>query len=204
MKHYSHIILPAGLIISLLISNIGSFIGDGRRLDKLRGSVLRLHIIANSDTEEDQRLKLTVRDALLARSNELFADASDLSEAESAVQKKLPEIERIAAETLCSQGCSDSVRAEVTDVVFDERTYGDITMPAGEYRALRITIGEAKGHNWWCVMYPPLCIPAACTVVDDKEKEEEFFTDRELDVLRKPAKYRVRFALWDKIKSVFD
>lgn len=202
MKKHSRIILPAALVMAILISNIGSFVGDGRRLDKLRGSVLRLHIIANSDSEEDQRLKLMVRDALLARSDELFEDSSDLSEAELAVRKKLPEIEQIASETLRSQGCNDSVSAEIADVLFDERIYGGITMPAGEYRALRITIGEAEGHNWWCVMYPPLCIPAACGVTDDEETEEEFFTEQELDMLRKPKKYRVRFAIWDKLKDI--
>ena len=107
--------------------------------------------------------------------------------------------------------------AEVTDVDFDERVYGDITMPAGEYRALRVKIGSAQGHNWWCVMYPPLCLPAACektaeteevnseaeSVTDDKAAEEESFDEKELDILKKPKKYKLKFALWDKIKSVF-
>ena len=95
---------------------------------------------------------------------------------------------------------------------FDERVYGDITMPAGRYRALRIMIGEARGHNWWCVMYPPLCLPAACekteetvdeekSVTDDKEAEEESFDEKELDILKKPKKYKLKFAVWDKIKS---
>ncbi len=196
-------VVPLGLIIAVILSNIGSFIGDGMRLERLRGSVLRLHIIANSDSEEDQRLKLCVRDALLANEEEIFGEAGSLAEAELAAEEKLPEIVRIAEETLRAEGCRDSVRAEIADVEFDERTYGDITMPAGTYRALRVTIGEAKGHNWWCVMYPPLCIPAACGVTDDKDAEDVYFSRSELDILRKPKKYRVRFALWDKMRSWF-
>jgi len=202
-RKITQVVVPIGLIIAVLLSNIGSFIRDGMRLEHLRGSVLRLHIIANSDSEEDQRLKICVRDALLKSESEIFGEAGNLEEAETAAEEKLPEIVKIAESTLRAEGCLDRVQAEIADVEFDERTYGDITMPAGTYRALRVTIGEAKGHNWWCVMYPPLCIPAACTVRDNKEKEEELFTSEELDILRKPKKYRVRFAVWDKMKSWF-
>jgi len=202
-KTLSRVIIPAGLILAVIISNVSSFIGDGMRLERLRGSVLRLHIIANSDSEEDQRLKLRVRDALLESEKEIFGEAGTLAEAELAAEEKLPEIVRIAERTLRNEGCTDRVRAEIADVEFDERTYGDITMPAGTYRALRVTIGEANGHNWWCVMYPPLCIPAACGIRENDEAEEKFFSDEELDILRKPKKYRVRFALWDKMKSWF-
>ena len=76
-------------------------------------------------------------------------------------------------------------------------------MPAGTYRALRIKIGAAQGHNWWCVMYPPLCIPAASEVEDDKETEKDFFSEKECDIMYK-QKYEVRFALWDKIKEIID
>ena len=204
--------MATGLILTILISNISSFISDGMKLEELRGSVLRLHILANSDSDEDQRLKLMVRDELLESG--MFSGAADLSEAESIAKEKLPEIVRTAERVLRSNGCNDKVSAELADVDFDERVYGDITMPAGRYRALRIMIGEARGHNWWCVMYPPLCLPAACekteetvdeekSVTDDKEAEEESFDEKELDILKKPKKYKLKFAVWDKIKSVF-
>lgn len=211
------IIMAAGLLLTVFISNIGAFISDGRKLDELRGSVLRLHILANSDSDEDQRLKLCVRDALLEKSSDIFGDAESLESAEAAAQDKLGEIEKIAEKTLRAQGCSVSVKAELTDMYFNDRVYGDITMPAGEYRALRIEIGEAKGHNWWCVMYPPLCIPAACgvkterktadeaeTITEDKDVEADFFDEDELDIMYHPKKYRIRFALWDKIKSFLE
>ncbi|WP_051411593.1 stage II sporulation protein R [Ruminococcus flavefaciens] len=209
-------IMAAGLILTILISNMSSFISDGIKLEELRGSVLRLHILANSDSAEDQRLKLMVRDELLGSG--MFSSAADLSEAERIAEEKLPEIVQTAEKVLRRNGCCDNVTAELADVDFDERVYGDITMPAGRYRALRIKIGTANGHNWWCVMYPPLCLPAACemteiaedkdseekTVTDDKEAEEECFDEKELDILKKPKKYKLKFALWDKIKSVFD
>jgi len=197
-------VMAAGLILAILISNIGSFISDGRKLDELRGSVLRLHILANSDSEHDQQLKLMVRDRLLESG--LFESAESLSQAESIAEKKLDKITDIAERVLRENGCAHKVTAELADVDFGDRTYGDITMPAGRYRALRIKIGSAEGHNWWCVMYPPLCLPAACEAEDgageDESAAEANFDEKELDILHKPRKYKVRFAIWDKIKSI--
>lgn len=202
MKKFHTLILTAGFILTIIISNSVEFIKDGRKLDQLRESVLRLHILADSDSEEDQRLKLCVRDALLERSGELFGEADDLESAEEAALEALPEIVDIAEDTLRAQGCDSSVRAYLADMEFDERVYGNITMPAGKYRALRIEIGEAKGHNWWCVMYPPLCIPAAEEV--ESRNEKEYFDEKELDIVYRPKKYRIKFAIWDKFKKLFD
>lgn len=210
MNRPSWRIMAAGLVLAVLISNIGSFVDDGRRLDRLRGGVLRLHILANSDSARDQRLKLTVRDELLRRG--LFSDADCLEEAEAIAEDKLTDIENIAETVLRRQGSADRVSAELVTMRFGERVYGDMTMPAGTYRALRIKIGRAEGHNWWCVMYPPLCLPAACgdaaagklDTVTDTAAEEECFDEKELDILRKPKKYRVRFAIWDKIRELLD
>lgn len=205
MNKISGAVMAAGLVLTIMISNIGSFISDGKKLDELRNSVLRLHILANSDSESDQQLKLMVRDALLERSDDIFGDADTLESAEENVREKLSLIVEIAEETLAEHGCTDKVNAELADMYFDQRSYGDITMPAGEYTALRVTIGSAQGHNWWCVMYPPLCIPAACEeeISDDKNTESEFFDGEEQDILYNPEKYEVRFAIWDKLKSLF-
>ncbi len=208
MRKPNGVIMAAGLILTILISNMSSFISDGRKLDDLRGSVLRLHILANSDSDRDQQLKLKVRDRLLESG--IFKSAESLSEAESIAEASMDKITDIAEGVLRENGCADKVTAELADVDFGDRTYGDITMPSGRYRALRIKIGSAEGHNWWCVMYPPLCLPAACDteadgctdVAEDKSAEDDYFDGRELDMLRKPRKYKVRFAIWDKIKSV--
>lgn len=203
MRKLSCAIIGAGLVLSIAISNFCSFVNDGKKLDSLRDSVLRLHILANSDSSCDQQLKLCIRDALLERSDEIFGDADSFEEAQENAAGHLKLIEQIATETLKERGCNDPVSAEITRMYFDERVYGDITMPAGEYTALRVEIGEAQGHNWWCVMYPPLCIPAACeeTVEDDKKTEDVFFDEEQQDIIYNPRKYRVRFAIWDKIKS---
>lgn len=207
MKKHMNIILLGGFIFTLLISNGVGFIRDGRRLDSLRNSVLRLHILADSNTEYAQSLKLKVRDGLLEAN--IFRNAATLAEAELTAAENLDIIEEKAEEILRENGCYLPVSAELADVVFDERVYEDITMPAGEYRALRVKIGSAQGKNWWCVMYPPLCLPAAC---EEKETEnieksddaEEFFTKEEKDILHYPEKYEVRFAVWDKIKELID
>lgn len=200
MRKHLETVLTWGMIAAILISNAGKFVNDGLALDKLRSSVLRLHILANSDSEYDQDMKLKVRDAILESG--ILRGASDMEEAERIAESRLDDIETLAEITLEEYGCNLPVRASIEDYDFDEREYEDITMPSGNYRALRIEIGEAGGHNWWCVMYPPLCIPAACEVMDDKDTEKEFFDDKEMDILEKPRKYRVRFAIWDKIKEI--
>ncbi|MBR5164623.1 MAG: stage II sporulation protein R [Ruminococcus sp.] len=200
MRKKHELIFAAGLILAILISNTVDIIRDGRRLDRLRGSVLRLHILAESDSDRDQQLKLYVRDALLESG--ILGEADSLAEAESIAAERLPDIERIAETVLRANGCELPVEAELADTEFDVRTYGDITMPAGTYRALRVKIGSAQGHNWWCVMYPSLCVPAACEVTDDKQEELEKFGDEELDILYEPEKYEIRFAIWDKFAEI--
>ena len=209
MRKTTSAVLAAGLILTILISNMGVIIRDGRRLDKLRGRVLRLHILANSDSEEDQRLKLLVRDELLKR--DYFGEASDLTEAEAIAREQIDDITAAAEQVLRENGSADKVTAELETTDFTDRIYDGITMPAGEYRALRIKIGRAEGHNWWCVMYPPLCIPAACgeakeemEAAEDNTAEEEYFADEEFDILKKPKKYKIRFAIWDKIKALIE
>ena len=200
MRRKHELIIAAGLVLTILISNTVGFVRDGLALDRLRGSVLRLHILAESDSDRDQQLKLYVRDALLESG--ILGEADSLAEAESIAAERLPDIERIAETVLRANGCELPVEAELADTEFDVRTYGDITMPAGTYRALRVKIGSAQGHNWWCVMYPSLCVPAACDVADDKQEELEKFGDEELDILYEPEKYEIRFAIWDKITEI--
>lgn len=202
MKKYGLFILTSGLILAILISNVSTLIKDGMALDGLRENVLRLHVLANSDSEYDQMLKLKVRDAVLASG--LLKNAESLEDAEETAERRLDDIEILAEITLDEYGCHYPVRACLEDIDFDERVYGDITMPEGRYKALRIEIGNAAGHNWWCVMYPPLCIPCACEVTDDKETEKSYFTEKELDIIHKPQKYRVRFKIWDKIQEIIN
>lgn len=204
MKKISCAVMGVGMVMTIVISNIFSVVNDGLALESLRNDVLRLHILANSDSSYDQQLKICVRDALLENKDEIFGDADCIEDAEEKARCNIKEIEETATEVLAQNGCMTTVTAEITNAYFESRTYGDITMPAGEYKTLRVKIGKAEGHNWWCVMYPPLCIPAACdeTITDDKSAEEKYFNDEQKDILCNPDKYEVKFALWEKFKSI--
>ena len=151
-----------------------------------------MHILANSDSPADQALKLEVRDRLLASSEELFGEEIDFDHLEETVSGQLGRIEALAEEVLAENGASYSVSAQLVNMPFDARTYGELTMPAGNYDAIRVTIGAAKGQNWWCVMYPPLCLPAASDVVGDASAEEAYFSPGEQDMLDHPESYAVR------------
>lgn len=140
----------------------------------IRQKVFRLHILANSDSPADQALKLKVRDRILASSATLFSASGDKAQAEAGARANLPQIEAIARDELRKDGSSESVRAEVVHMYFNTRTYGNVTLPAGDYDALRILIGSGKGHNWWCVLFPPLCLPSA---EDDSQSRAQKLDD---------------------------
>ena len=198
MKHFKGKILLTALILTVVISNSCSLLKTGMEYDRLKRDVLRLHILADSDSVRDQWLKLRVRDEVLRISDSIFGGASSREEAEEKVGNNLRRLENAAERVLRELGCTAPVRAELETVHFDERTYGDLTMPAGDYRALRLLIGSGGGHNWWCVMYPELCIPAAC---EKSGSIEDVFTPEQIDILKKPKKYRIRLAVWDKTRA---
>ncbi|MDR0987829.1 MAG: stage II sporulation protein R [Ruminococcus sp.] len=202
MKSKSIILFEAaaafGIIITILVTGITSFAADYKGITD---NVLRLHILANSDSLSDQELKLKVRDEILKETSYIFEQSTDINAAKAAAAAALPEIERIAAETVKRSGYNYPVSAELTKMQFDTRVYGDITMPAGEYEAIRITIGEAEGKNWWCVMFPPLCIPAVAA----DEPIEVFngvLDESEEDILTNPQKYEARFFIIDLINDI--
>ena len=127
---------------------------------KLRSELVRLHVVAASDSEEDQAIKLQVRDAVLESLQEGLRDVTDIEAAKAYIQSQIPRLETVANEVLAASGCGDvaTVRLQVEE--FAARVYDTFTLPAGVYDALRITIGEGEGRNWWCVAFPSLCIGA--------------------------------------------
>ena len=151
------------LLIDMAVFLISGAVSLQNR-DQLADKVVRLHILANSDSEEDQALKLRVRDRVLERATELLEQTGDRREAADVLQSHLPELERIAAEEISDCGYEYDVTAEVANTMFPTKEYDGFTLPAGEYLALRIIIGEGNGHNWWCVVFPPLCTTAAADV----------------------------------------
>ena len=130
----------------------------------LADKVVRLHVLANSDSEEDQALKLQVRDVVLARATELLEQSEDRTEAESLLREALPELEKIAEEEVRANGYDYTVTAELAETSFPTKEYDGFALPAGKYLALRVIIGAGEGRNWWCVVFPPLCTAAAADV----------------------------------------
>ena len=133
------------------------------RQETLSRKMIRLHVIANSDSDADQALKLQVRDAVLARATELLTQSADMTDAWSRLEDALPALEQTAS---AACGGAYPVRAELAETEFPLKEYDGFALPAGEYLALRVVIGEGAGRNWWCVVYPPLCT-ASCTAWED-------------------------------------
>lgn len=150
-----------GLIIAIMATTFSGFSVFSTQCGDIRGRVLRLHILANSDSAADQQLKLNVRDRILTQSAGFFKETKTKAQAEKNVRAKLPEVAKIAQAEIIKEGYHYKVSAKLVHMYFTTRTYGNITLPAGDYDAVRITIGAALGHNWWCVLFPSLCVPAA-------------------------------------------
>ena len=162
----------------------------------LSNAVFRLHVVANSNTAEDQALKLQVRDALLDFMNDICANCSTKEEAISIAQLHQAEFEEIATKTILDSGYNYSVKINIDNFYFPTKNYGDISLPAGLYDALRVEIGEAKGQNWWCVMFPTLCfIDISSGVVNDEAKEnlEENLEKESYTIISNTNKSDIKF-----------
>lgn len=172
--------------IALLIG-LAVFLTSGalalRTQDELADKVVRLHVLANSDFEEDQALKLQVRDVVLERATAILEQSADRREAESRLRGELLELERVAAEEIAAEGYDYPVTVNLENADFPTKEYDGFTLPAGEYLALRVIIGEGKGRNWWCVVFPPLCtsasadLPASALAAGFSEEEVSLITE---------------------------
>ena len=186
-----------GTAVTILVSSFTSF---SRECEALPESVFRLHILANSDSAEDQQLKYSLRDYLMTEFSGIFSDCSDLPSAISGAKGSLAQIVSKSEEFIRSQGSALSVKASVEKTYFNTRNYNGIVVPAGEYESLRIVLGEGQGKNWWCVMFPPLCLPAVC---QPKSSETGLFTDEESRKIESGEGIEIRFALFDFLCSLF-
>ena len=188
--------------IAFVLVVIYSLIPFQAQCDNISNDVFRLHILANSDSDYDQSVKLKVRDRVLEYSKSLFESASSKEEAESLISQNLDDITRVAQNELQNLGCDKTVKAEIKKMYFTTRYYDSYTLPSGMYDALRITIGSGKGHNWWCVMYPSICVGAAS---EQDEKAKQALDDGEYDII-KNEKYSYKFKvveLFEKLCSCF-
>lgn len=167
-----------------------------RMQQSIAEKVLRFHVLANSDSESDQKLKLKVRDAVGAQMAEVLSDAESLAECEELVTENMDAIEQTAERVIAQEGYTYTVDAFLQEVSFPVKTYGEYTFPAGEYEALELVIGEGEGHNWWCVMYPNMCFSGSVyEVVDENAKRElqEVLSEEEYETILSSGDYEVEF-----------
>jgi stage II sporulation protein R len=175
----------------------------------ISNSVLRLHIVANSNSQADQQLKLDIRDRIVNEASYLFATANSPDEAIKIAERNLDKIITIANSEIKKQGFSYTASAKIGDFAFPTKTYGDIRLPSGKYKALRIELGAAQGENWWCVMYPPLCFADGILVAPETAKSQlkKSLSEDEYNLITKSSAGKVpveiRFKIVEIIQSLF-
>jgi len=163
----------AGILISLVVTGIMVNAKQSQLQEDLAKEVFRFHVLANSDSDEDQALKMQVKEAVIAYMKEEIPDSDSVETTKEWARNHLDAIVNLAKAVIREEGYDYPVIAEVTTCDFPDKTYGDITFPSGRYEALRIEIGEANGQNWWCVLYPNLCfIDAVHAVVPEDGKKD--------------------------------
>ena len=170
--------------------------------EDLASRIIRFHCIANSDSKEDQALKLKVRDEILKSMRDKLSNAKDINETRKIIFANIDKIQKIAESVIKREGKDYKVEVRLEkNVNFPIKSYGDITVPAGKYEALRVIIGEGAGKNWWCVMFPPLCfVDESYAVVDTKtnQKLKKVLTDDEYKMITANRKVNVKFRILEK------
>lgn len=189
--------ITVGIVVAILFS-ICSF---AKTSEEIRSDVLRLHVIANSDTSVDQNLKLRLRDYILQEGKDIFNGSVNVENAVEKIEPVLPELEKSAKAFVTQAGFDYDVKITLSNEYFTTRTYETVTLPAGKYLALRVVIGSGEGHNWWCVMFPPMCVPAA----DKKDEIENVFSEKEIKLVESKPKYEPRFKvveIYEQLKEI--
>ncbi len=194
LKRFDKILL-SGFLLTMLFT----FIGFSASCEDISQKVLRMHVLANSDTEYDQRVKLYVKDEVSLFAQELVENAQDVENAQELLIENRAEIEKIANDALEEINVDYKAHVKVDTAYFGTREYENFVLPAGEYEALQVYLGEAIGQNWWCVVYPSLCISAA-------SEDYEDFTNEEKEIMQNSDEYKVSFKFYEwyiEIKEFF-
>lgn len=191
--------IEISVLIALVLCCVINVNAFSKQCDSIREKMLRMHVIANSDSVEDQELKLKVRDAVLEEGKELFDGSVTSEDAEKILVPHIEELEKVALETIKSEGFDYKVKITVGEEYFKTRTYDNsVTLPAGYYTAVKVVIGEGQGQNWWCVMFPPMCLPAAnaeCELSD-------VLNDDETDIVTNSEKYKFKFKIVEILEDL--
>lgn len=169
--------------------------------EQLAGQVLRFHVLADSDSGEDQRVKMKVKEAVISWLQEQMTDEDTLEGTKEFVRGHLGEIRELAEQTVRAEGSDDSVTAEFVKDEFPDKTYGDVTFPAGTYEALRIRIGSGEGHNWWCCLYPNLCFTDAVqakVVPEDKQELQDVLDEDAYEMITCTSDFKIKWFFFDR------
>lgn len=189
--------LATGLLAAGIAAMGWNLAQVGQQREGLIQSVLRLHIVADSDDPQDQAVKLAVRDALVSEYGQTLSQAESLGEAEELAGRLLPQMLDTARQTAAAQGCTLPITGEVGELSFPAVSYEGYTLPAGEYQAVRIQLGEGEGHNWFCVLYPAVCLDSSVAL-------EEGMSSQQKEMLTHPEDYEIRFALLDGLMALWN
>lgn len=197
-----YVALAAAMVILMALSYLPIH-GEAEVYD----TVLRLHVLANSDTEEDQALKLQVRDAVLEVTAPLLEGVTDRDGAETVIRVHMADIQAAAEAAVAQNGSDQAVTVMLDTEDYPTRNYESCAFPAGEYLSLRVCLGEAEGQNWWCVLFPPLCLSTA-TAKDDAEDAfiQVGLTKEQYSIITETedTKYKIRFKILETVKGWFD
>ena len=191
-----HIRRAVFLAVLVAAAWFGGVLADS---NALREDILRLHVVANSDRDADQEVKLQVRDAILATLDEALSNVTDVQQARAYINQMLPQLTQVANQVLRQAGITDSAQVSLGVEEFPVREYDSFTLPSGLYQSLRVTIGEGEGHNWWCVVFPKLCMSATT---------EEFMEAAAMEGMPDSlsgsltGEYEIRFWLLDQIGKI--
>ena len=202
-KHAVKICFVLAVILAALITTGVYFRVDAASQEKLQEhlaqEVLRFHVLANSDSDEDQEMKLQVRDAVLKYMEENMPEEDSADAVKDWARAHIGEIEDVSRGIIADAGAEYPVSAAVTTCWFPDKSYGDVTFPAGNYEALRIEIGAAEGHNWWCVLYPGLCFMDTVNAVvpdEGKEKLKNILTEEEYSRVTADTDFKISWFFW--------
>lgn len=195
-------IWECALLIALCVTLCSGLWANARQ-NRLSGELVRLHVVAESDSPEDQAVKLEVRDAVLNFLSPKLKDVKNVQEAQSVISDSLPELTNLAGAVTFARGKDCSVSARVNSERFPTRDYDGFSLPAGDYVSLRVSLGEAQGKNWWCVVFPPLCMAAV------EEGADAFgqLSEESREIIRtEDGQYNLKFhiiEIFEKIKQIF-
>ncbi len=187
-----------GVILSVLISMTADFTAFAGECSDIREEIVRIHILANSNTHQDQELKLKIRDRILQECSDIFVTGGTKQDALDTLSLHLPQLKLAAEQELERLGFAYPIHVRLEQAYFTTRVYDNLTLPAGTYDALRIEIGQAAGHNWWCIAFPQMCLPAA----EQKTPSDQIFSERQEDIMENSRKYEVKFAIVEFFESI--